>query len=113
MPTYCYSVPDGITVERDFKMGEAPPSIVLDDGLVAERDLRAEHLPRNASHPGWPLECIGSGVNAAQAGELRKFFKDSKFDCEVSMDGNPIYRDPQHRKRALKLRGFFDKASYC
>lgn len=111
MPYYCYST-DTEIVERFFRMGEAPASILLDCGCVAHRDFSAEHRPRRAG-AGWPMECIASGVNAAQAGELREFFAKSGIPTEVSADGNPIYRSPEHRRKALKLRGFVDRSSYC
>ena len=113
MATYCYTVPGGITVERDFAMGSAPPTIVLDDGVVAERDFGAEHSPRNAGGNAWPIECVASGVNANQADDLREYFREKGFRCEVSKDGNPIYENANHRRKALKLRGFVDKASFC
>jgi hypothetical protein len=95
-------------------MGKAPEEIITDDGKVARRDFSAEIPARGPSgdRPGWPIECFGSGVNANQAQELRDHFKKHNFDCEVSENGNPIYRDSLHRKKALKLRGFCDKASF-
>jgi len=58
------------------------------------------------------MECIASGVNANQAGELRDFFAKSGVPTEVTSDGNPIYRNASHRRRALKARGFVDRSSY-
>lgn len=108
-------------------MGKAPGEILNDatrrdvnnleipyGPITFHRDRQAEWAggQRSGEKGTWPLECIASGVNPAQAPELRKLFKKHNFDCEVSGDGNPIYRDSCHRKRALKLRGFYDKASY-
>jgi hypothetical protein len=31
---------------------------------------------------------------------------------EVSADGNPIYLNAKHRKKALKARGIVDRSSY-
>jgi hypothetical protein len=112
MPTYCYSTPSGELIEEYFPFGKAPREIVLPSGMVATRDFGAEHNPRPAGG-GWPLECVGSGVNAEQAGELREYFVKHGVPTEVSKDGNPIYRDPHHRKRALACRGFIDRSSYC
>lgn len=112
MPTYCYSTDDGHVEERQFPMGSAPRTITLDDGRVAERDFAAEHLPRRPGS-GWPIVCYASGVNAAQAGELREFFKTHGCPTEVTGDGDPVYTSPEHRRRALKLRGFIDRSSYC
>ncbi len=109
---YCFSTKDGQVEERNYPMGQAPESVTLDDGRVAERDFAAEHLPRRAGS-GWPMVCFASGVNADQAGELRELFKKGGVPTEVTRDGDPVYTSAAHRKRALKLRGFFDKASYC
>jgi hypothetical protein len=56
--------------------------------------------------------CFASGVNAVQAPELRKFLADRGCATEVTSEGDPIYRSAGHRKKALKLRGMYDKASY-
>ena len=111
MPTYCFTNPrSGATIERVYPMGSAP-SRILEAGRVYERDYRAE----NASVPatkGWPLECVASGVHPAQAQELRDFYKSRGVPTEVTADGNPVYRDAAHRRRALKARGLHDRASY-
>ena len=111
MPNYCFTTEDGLTVERVFQMGRAPSEVTLPNGRVATRDFRAEHPQRRAGG-GWPFECFASGVNAAQAPELRKFFAETRFDCDVTADGDPVYRNPKHRKEALKLRGMFDRDSF-
>lgn len=111
MPCYCFTTADGETVEQFFSMADVPPSVELDDGRIAERDFSAEHAPRCAGG-GWPMVCCASGVHESQAQELRDFFKVNSCPTEVTNDGDPIYRDAQHRKRALKLRGMYDRASY-
>ena len=111
MSTYCYSDPEGAVHERSFPMGQAPTTVVLDDGTVAERDFRAENSPRRAG-AGWPMKCFASGVNADQAQELRDFLGERGCKTEVTTDGDPVYRNASHRKRALKLRGIRDNASY-
>ena len=108
MPTYCYKSKGGVTVERQFPMGEAPESVQTDDGENAFRDYRAEQVKVPATS-GWPIECVASGVNATDAGKLRKFFKDRGCPTEVTRDGDPIYRDRAHRDRALRLRGLHDR----
>lgn len=109
---YCYETSNGEVVERDFPMGKAPATIRV-KGRRAKRSYAAEHAGSRPAGAGWPLECLGSGVSGHQAGELRAFFKKHRFDCDVSRDGNPIYRDPNHRKRALKLRGFRENNAFC
>jgi len=113
MSTYCYSNDDGVVLERDFPMGQAPATVTLEDGTEARRDFMAENAPRHAGGSCWPMEpCISSGVNACQAQELRDFLGQRGCPTEVTPDGDPIYRDANHRKRALKLRNFCDNAGY-
>lgn len=111
MPQYCYSV-DDTTIERFFKMGDAPQTIKLEDGRVATRDYRAERTGVPA-RKGWPIECFASGVHESQAGELRDFFIKHGENIHVTADGNPVYTNPSQRKRALKLRGMCDRSSFC
>ena len=111
MPTYCFTTKGGVTVERQFPRGEAPESVRA-GGKVAGRDFRAEHV-KTSPTVGWPMQpCVGSGVNAADAGKLRKFLKDRGCPTEVTRDGDPVYRNKSHRDKALKLRGLHDKNSY-
>lgn len=108
---YCYTTEDGVTVERACPMGHAPARVFV-EGKVARRDYQAEHVtvPPTA---GWPMEpCVGSGVNAAQAGELREFFKKHGENVQITNDGDPIYENAAQRKRLLKLRGLHDRSSF-
>lgn len=113
MPIFCYVTDGGVREEHQFPMGEAPETLDI-SGVPAYRDFRAEHSPRKARSESWPMApCVGSGVNAAQAGELRKFLADRGVPTEVSSDGDPVYTSAGHRKKALKVRGLHDNASYC
>jgi len=108
IPTYCFKTKDGVTVERQFPMGMAPPIIHV-GRKVAHRDFRAEQVSV-PSTAGWPMQpCIASGVNAEQAGELRKFFDDHGCPTEVTADGDVVYRSKSHRERALKCRNLHDR----
>ena len=110
MPMYCYRGEMNQVVEKFFRMGEAPQSFV-ENGQHFKRDFTAEAVgvpPRK----GWPMECIASGVHASQAGELRNHLARAGVPTEVTPDGNPIYKNAGHRRRALKARGIVDKASY-
>ncbi|WP_309381997.1 hypothetical protein [Cerasicoccus frondis] len=110
MPVYCYRDPDGIIHERVYHMGEAPQVIDTDAG-PAKRDFGAEGVGVPPTK-GWPLECVASGVNSEQAGELRSELARKGVPTEVTGDGNPIYRDANHRKKALKVRGLHDRSSF-
>jgi len=109
---YRYTTDNGEVYERAFRMGTAPHEIKLDDGRVAKYTFATPNIASASGGKSWPMECLGSGVHANQAGELRDHFKRHGVPTEVSKDGNPIYRDAQHRKKALKCRGLVDKSSY-
>lgn len=111
MPTYCYITDDGERFDKVFPAGKAPARIGTPRG-PAKRDYSAERKGIPAAK-GWPLECIASGVNAEQAGELREHLAKAGVPTEVTPDGNPVYRDANHRRKALKARGMFDRSAYC
>ncbi len=112
--TYCFTTTDGKhTVEREFARGDAPSEIAHDDLGLMCRDYRAELSPVHSTGAGWPMTCIGSGVNANQAQELRDELKRCSVPTDVTNGGDPVYRDASHRRRALKARGIIDKSSYC
>lgn len=110
MPRYRYINEDGERDERVCDLGKAPETIKI-NGKKAWRDFKAEMVGVPATK-GWPLECIGSGVNASQAGELRQYLADKGVPTEVTSDGNPVYRNANHRKKALRARGMFDKSAF-
>jgi hypothetical protein len=124
MPIYCYKSDNNEIVDRYFPMGEAPEKIALEDGTTARRDFQAEGVtgqmvgtdnPTHRSKPQrpWPMApCVASGVHASQAAELRKHLADRDCPTEVTNDGDPIYTSAAHRKKALKIRGFTDRASF-
>ena len=108
MPLYCYTDEEGNTEELFYPMGKAPESVTLKSGNKAERDFAAEHLPRRAGS-GWPMKpCVSTGVNAAQAQDLRNFYKKHGLSIEVSKSGDPIYTSQSQMNKDLKLRGFVD-----
>jgi len=113
MPLYCYEDEAGKIHERKFSiMAQIPPEITLDDGRKAKRCYQAEQASVPAT-AGWPLTCFASGVNAAQAGELRDFLSRKGVPTEVTPQGDPVYRNARHRRKALKARGMFDRMAYC
>lgn len=89
-------------------MGKAPKSIRLEGGRTATRDYSAEHIHRKPGS-GWPMKpCVSTGVNAAQAQELRDFYKKHGETIEVAPSGDPIYTSQRQMERDLRLRGFVD-----
>jgi hypothetical protein len=72
---------------------------------------RAVTVIERAMTQEWPMPpCVASGVNAAQAEQLSDFLEDRDCPTEVTPDGDPIYVSPEHRRKALKLRGMYDKS---
>ena len=118
MPIYCFRTDDEEVVERFFRMADVPGSVKLYDGRIAVRDYKSERVrgsvkERSERSRGWPMRpCVGSGVNAEQAPELREHFRKHSVDCEVTSDGDPIYTSASQRKKALKCRGMHDKSSF-
>lgn len=114
MPTYCYRSRDKQRklITRVFPSASKPESF-KENGRIYDRSRADEwggiSVPASS---GWPMECVASGVAPEQAQELRDFYRKRGCPTEVSADGNPIYRNAAHRKKALKLRGFKDRASY-
>lgn len=109
MPIYCYKA-GRMRIEQFFYIGQAPKTVTV-DGVEYRRDFAAERVGIPASK-GWPMECIASGVNAAQAGELREHLAGKGVPTDVTADGNPVYRDAAHRRKALKARGLVDRSSF-
>jgi hypothetical protein len=111
MPTYCYQEGEtGRIHERVFAIGTAP-EYFKEGGKEYFRCYQAE---RKSVPPtkGWPLTCYASGVHPSQAGQLREYLERAGVPTEVTPDGDPVYRDARHRRRALKARGMVDKSSY-
>lgn len=107
MPLYCFTTDDHETVEEYFPMGKAPQEIRLSSGKLAFRDYAAEHSTKHRPGAGWPMKpCVSTGVNAAQAHELRDFYKKHGETIEVSSSGDPIYTSQRQMDRDLKRRGF-------
>ncbi len=109
---YSYQAADGrlATHEQPLKHPTPPPAEVrLEDGTVARRVFGGTPA---ANPAGWPLTCFASGVNAADAGKLSEELRKCGVPTEVTRGGDPIYTSPEHRRRALKARGMFDRKSY-
>ncbi len=109
---YRYETEDGreVTHEQPMSHPTPPPAeLRLEDGAVAKRVYGAKP---SASAKGWPLTCYASGVHPDDAQKLRDEFKRVGVPTEVTRSGDPVYVSPEHRRRALKARGMFDKASY-
>ncbi len=120
MPIYCYSTEEGDSFEVNFKMGDAPEKIHMSRGGFAWRDRNAEHVGQIAIVKGtsnpvkrpWPQRCCASGVHVDDGPELAKHLRDRGCPTEV-VGGDPVYTSAAHKRKALKIRGFVDKNSFC
>lgn len=111
MPMYCYQEGEtGRVCDFVFTIGKAPATF-RHHGKLYTRCYQAEAVGVPAKS-GWPMECVASGVNAAQAKELEAHLAGKGVPTQVSKDGNPIYLNAKHRRKALKARGMFDRAAY-
>lgn len=109
---YAYAKPNGeIVWHTQGLMDGCPPVEIEVDGVTAKRSYRAERAGVPPTK-GWPITCYASGVHADDAQKLRDEFKRVGVPTDVTSEGDPVYRDPGHRKRALKARGFFDRAAF-
>ena len=113
MPLYSFKSKDGKKVDEFFPMFEIPEFVSI-DGEKFFRDMESEWSsgPKSGSKGEWPIECYAVGVHASQAQELRDYFKSHGCPTEVTKDGDPVFRDHQHMKRALKCRGQHHNNSY-
>lgn len=109
---YAYANADGVVIWEEKPLGaEPPPREVVREGETFTRSYRAERAGTPATK-GWPIECVASGVNAADAQKLRDEFQRLGVPTEVTNDGDPIYTDAVHRKKALRARGLIDRRSF-
>lgn len=112
MPFYCYKTKDGDIIERFYSMGKAPSKIKV-KGEWALRSIVSEWIGnQDVSSKNYPFECEASGVHPGDAQALGELLNKSGVPTEISKEGNPIYRNPSHRRKALAVRGMFDKNSY-
>lgn len=113
MAIFCYRTAEGVLVERDFSIGKAPAKVTL-WGRTAVRSL-VDELAGQGAPPttGYPITCVASGVQPDQAGELRDHLASRGVPTQVTPDGDPVYRDAQHRRKALGVRGLHDRNCYC
>ncbi len=113
MAIFCYLDEDEVGHELHFPCGEAPEELQLKNGKRAKRNRAAELYTKTApSKRGWPMECYASGVHPNQANELRNHLQKKGVPTTVTENGDPVYESKEHRKRALRARGMFDKDAF-
>lgn len=116
MPMYSYSNADQTVVEdRFYLVGKAPKSIEV-NGETLNRDfsIGTVNVPPTK---GWPMECCASGVlreseikprqeHLAKHGVSVDFVQDRS-----GVGYNPVYRDKDHKNRALSAIGLQDQST--
>ncbi len=112
---FCYECEaiDAI-VERDFPIGQAPPTVV-DDGLVFRRCYRAEGTKyggvkredgiRNTGKNIWPIKSDALGCNPNEIATFRKVTKEQGVPTDYTPDGRAIVRSEKHKRQLGKLHG--------
>ena len=108
MPTYCYENRDGDVIERVYPVSRAPKGVKVGSDWY-RRIVEPINVPSSA---GWPMTCYASGVHASDAQSLRDHFTKAGVPTEVTKEGDPVYKNAIHRKKALKCRGYVDKSSF-
>lgn len=113
MPLYCYMRDDDGRVVEEFyhRAEDAPEKIVCEDGVIARRDLMAEHTDgRKAVYGKWPLVSVAAGINPKQIKSFQaRMGEHHRFDPRT---GNAIFESRQHRRKCLQDRGMIDRDSY-
>lgn len=119
MPTYCYRREDGspceitMTAKEHSEREDADGHVVLANGDRLLRDFAAEHGQMRSGGKGWPMESEALACHPDQVREFtenaRKHGVPTEFNTKT---GCPIFTDPAHRRKYMKLAHVVDKKSY-
>ena len=111
MPMYCFSSPDGVTIERHFHHDDIP-EVVMEGKVKYARNVVAEHGGFEASHAGWPIKSDAAGIHPSQETEMREYLRKRGADCEFTRDGRAVFTSRAHRRQVLKVMNYIDHTSY-
>lgn len=108
MPTYCYTLPNGVILERQFSIGQAPDEIDF-GGQVAKRDTGAEMrgyqgAVRFSNKPGRifksrRLFSEAMSCQPDQVAEANAAAKKFGINCHYHPDGTVELASESDRKR--------------
>lgn len=107
MLTYCFRLPNGDVVDSRHPISDIPKQIVV-DGVIAVRDMGAEHVgvigtSRTYSKPNSHL-----GVHPSQVAEVNALYKRRGVrPAEHDSFGDPIPEDRAHENSMIKARGMY------
>jgi hypothetical protein len=110
MATFCYLNPKTKEIiDEDFPCGEAPESIKLKDGTVAERCMAAEFSGQGGTEAScWPMTSQALAVHPSQKAEYEKFAGEHGVPTTFDKRGRPVFNSRGHRKQYAELVGASD-----
>jgi len=110
MPTYCYHCPGCHgNVEVNKSMSKALHTERCPECHAAmDRDLRAEQV--GTPLPGnWPMTSTALGIHPDDVPDMMEFDKQMGVPTEYSPDGDPVLRDPKHRRDYSRAHDAYDR----
>lgn len=110
MPFYSYSNDERQhTIQKYYSMKEDIPREIEHEGLPYFRDIGADHS-KVPHYPGcWPQVSNSFGVAVEDIPKAVDAARRDGFTLEFTPEGNAIFTDRAHRKRACELFGYFDR----
>jgi hypothetical protein len=113
MAKYCYTNKEEGTIIRRFPItGNIPEHITL-GGKRYDRDIRSEHSSfKHTYGSGWPMKSIAAAVSPDQVQDAMEIDRRAGVPTEYTKHGEPIWRNPGHRKRYLKAHNLYDRNSF-
>ena len=111
---YCYKTADGILVEREFPIGQAPTFVRDNRGKRAHRCYQAEHTRQDADKgqglPQWPMKSEGMGINPDQIPDAMQQAGARTHRHQYDpRTGAMVFEDRAHRKACMQDLGFHDQ----
>jgi hypothetical protein len=110
MPLYSYSNDEREhTVQKYYSMKDDIPREIEHEGATYFRDIGADHS-KVRHYPGcWPQVSTAFGIPPEDIAKAKDAAKRDGFDIDFTPEGNAIFRDRAHRKRACGLFGYYDR----
>jgi hypothetical protein len=62
-----------------------------------------------AERTSYPVICYASGVHPSRAEELSDYLETHGCPTKVTPGGDPVYTSAEHRRKALKIRGMYNR----
>jgi hypothetical protein len=115
MMIYCYETPDGEIVERVMTVAEMKAFQESPESEGFKRRIDIEHGSKIMNRTGidhkWRrgLACEASAVHPSQVDEFKQIMADHGCPTDFKKTGEPIYHSRDHRRRAMEIRGLYDR----